>query len=409
MAGSLAMGRAKILEGTLGNIKIVETKAGNHQASAYTTDASGKRKRIRFTGATKSAAKLGLQAKALEIREDTLPFGGETPTVAHAIRDFLADLNVAEAEEAVDGSVRPQTADQYHRHGGYAIHLLGGIELKKLTPGKMQSQLKSLIDTKAQTGHTTARLTHAVLRMALDRAVRLEVLTLNPAKGVRLPKKPKRGPVAPSPETLQRFRELLHEWTYAKGRSGPNPSVHYLHITELMLGTGLRIGEACVLRWCDIDFDRGLVEITGTYNERGTRRHQHEPKTRSSRRTLHLPEGVLTTLQERYTQLQRPEPHEYLFATRNGTPLAPTAIRTAYRKALNYAHAKLETPIHPHGFRKAVATAITDLAGLEAAAEQLGHSDTRTTANFYSMRPLVKKNQTAALDKLVGPTSTTSS
>ena len=31
-----------------------------------------------------------------------------------------------------------------------------------------------------------------------------------------------------------------------------------------MLATGARLGEACALRWSDVDFDRQLVSITGT-------------------------------------------------------------------------------------------------------------------------------------------------
>lgn len=36
---------------------------------------------------------------------------------------------------------------------------------------------------------------------------------------------------------------------------------HWYPIFAVMLGTGLRVGEATGLRWCDIDLDKGMVDV----------------------------------------------------------------------------------------------------------------------------------------------------
>ncbi|MNW67088.1 hypothetical protein D3C74_456300 [compost metagenome] len=61
---------------------------------------------------------------------------------------------------------------------------------------------------------------------------------------------------------------------------------------------------------------------------------------------------------------------------------------------------KLPGHVPPHAFRRAVATALADSVGVEAAAEQLRHKSTRTTLEHYIRRSEMAKDRTSILGEL---------
>lgn len=69
-----------------------------------------------------------------------------------------------------------------------------------------------------------------------------------------------------------------------------------------------------------------------------------------------------------------------LFSTRNGTPHTTNNIRRRLRDVTTKAGI---ADVTPHRFQRAVATAINKAAGIELAAELLGHTDTRITQRHY--------------------------
>lgn len=74
---------------------------------------------------------------------------------------------------------------------------------------------------------------------------------------------------------------------------------HYWHpIFTVMLGTGMRVGEVCGLRWEDIDFENGIIDVNHTlvyYNHRdenGCYFNIHTPKTKAENRQIPMTEEV---------------------------------------------------------------------------------------------------------------------
>lgn len=66
----------------------------------------------------------------------------------------------------------------------------------------------------------------------------------------------------------------------------------------LALTLGLRRGEICGLSWCDIDFERGIVDISHSYDSHGNLK---ETKTKAGMRLLPLSDTtrqVLLTMKE---------------------------------------------------------------------------------------------------------------
>lgn len=65
---------------------------------------------------------------------------------------------------------------------------------------------------------------------------------------------------------------------------------------------GLRLGEVCGLRWSDVDLDTSTLAVQGQYVRVDGVWTWMEPKTESSRRTLMMPEFVITALRAHRTR-----------------------------------------------------------------------------------------------------------
>lgn len=131
---------------------------------------------------------------------------------------------------------------------------------------------------------------------------------------------------------------------------------------ELVLLTGLRIGEVLALTPGAVDLDGGRLVVAAT---RGKGGRVGSPKTTSSERTVTLTPRAVEILRARVTQAR---PHEYLW---EGS--IDGAARDAFRDAR--AAAGIDVPrLGWHSLRHG-ATALMDAAGLQlrGAAQQLGH------------------------------------
>ena len=64
---------------------------------------------------------------------------------------------------------------------------------------------------------------------------------------------------------------------------------HWYPVFAVMVGTGLRVGETTGLRWCDIDFEEGMIDVNHTlvYYQHGPKDgcycHIHTPKNKGGR------------------------------------------------------------------------------------------------------------------------------
>jgi integrase len=98
----------------------------------------------------------------------------------------------------------------------------------------------------------TIRLMHRSLRTALSQAVVWELITKNPAVGVKLPRrKARKAPLVSSLPDIRRMIEALPE---------PSKSV-----VTLIVFASLRVGEVLGLRWTRVKEDR-LVIIERVYD-----------------------------------------------------------------------------------------------------------------------------------------------
>ena len=169
--------------------------------------------------------------------------------------------------------------------------------------------------------------------------------------------------------------------------SGPKPDGQLGAIVEVMLGTSARIGEVLAIRRRDVDITSPLpsIRIAGTVvSSKGepTQRQDH-PKTAKSRRTVAIPTFTAEAVRRRLARLADPSLDALLFCSREGTPLSTNNVRRQLRRVMDIAGI---TGVTPHTFRRTVATAINEQAGVELAAELLGHTDPKITIQHYIRR-----------------------
>ena len=231
-------------------------------------------------------------------------------------------------------------------------------------------------------------------------AVRHGVLPANPVRDVgRLPK-PRKVVQAMTFDEVERVRHALHLWRTTKA-VGPKKSRACTDLFDLLLATGCRIGEACALRWQDIDLHAGTLTIGGTmvFLKGAGWQRQEFPKTAAGQRTIHLPPFALAMLRRRQSE----EPHRLdnpLFASRAGTFVQPDNMRRSLRCALQ-PQADLKW-VSPHVFRKTVATVLSGQGLVSEAAAQLGHADENITKKFYIQKPSTAPDVSHALETLIG-------
>ncbi|SFU01110.1 Phage integrase family protein [Geodermatophilus amargosae] len=167
-----------------------------------------------------------------------------------------------------------------------------------------------------------------------------------------------------------------------------------------MLGTDVRIGEACALRWSAVDLEAGSLKIEATLV--GVPGEglaiQEFPKTTAGRRTIALPAFVVDLLQDRRRLLRPNAESQVAFPSPNGRLRDPHNTSTDLRRALDRAGF---TWVTSHVVRKTVATRL-DEAGLSARriADHLGHNRPSLTQDVYMGRGLASPEAASALQRL---------
>lgn len=147
----------------------------------------------------------------------------------------------------------------------------------------------------------------------------------------------------------------------------------------LCLFTGLRVGELCGLQWRDIDLKNGMISVSRTVqrvNLSGTSKViVGSPKSRSSARSIPIPEFVTATL----TSIKGTE-DTYLI-TGTAKPIEPRTMQNRFHKILKECGLR---NINFHILRHTYATVCIEHGfDSKTLSELLGHADASITLNRY--------------------------
>lgn len=319
-----------------------------------------------------------------------------TPTVGR----FLEDWYTLHRDEW-----RPGTRRGYRfAIDLYLVPAFGPLRLEQLAPQIIQ---RWLTDHKEKHG-ARRRITyaHAVLRSALSEAQRLQLVTFNAATRVTVPK-PKARQIVPL--TVEQAAAFLK--TAKTHRLGA--------LFSVALACGLRLGEACGLKWDDVDIETGEVRIRQQLQRVEKRLVLQELKTDKSRRTLVLPKVCVTALREhRKRQLKERlkagadwVDTGLVFTTyarrgagrKVGAGLQPRNVLRLLHGLLDAAEPKLPR-MRFHDLRHSAASLLlASGAELAEVSMLLGHSELRVTMDFYAhLQKQTAAKAAARMDALLG-------
>lgn len=159
----------------------------------------------------------------------------------------------------------------------------------------------------------------------------------------------------------------------------------------LSLNTGIRIGELCALRWCDIEMEKGIMTIHNTlqrvYNQNANPRTKviiGNPKTEKSVRNIPL-SPKLQNIIKKLPDIN----YEGYILTNNSSYMEPRTFRRFYK---NFLLKYNINGLNFHCLRHSFATRlIQNGADYKCVSELLGHTNINTTLNMYVHPDLKQK------------------
>lgn len=214
-------------------------------------------------------------------------------------------------------------------------------------------------------------------------AIKCGLVTTNPCVGISVVKTEKKERC---PYTLEEEVALLD-------RLSEKASLQYQVLFRFMIFCGMRRGEVLGLEWKDIDFETGLCSIrrTSQYRGDGVGIYTSTPKTKSSCRTLKLPDEMLTVLKrfkfEQNSSLVKNSdiwhPTDRLFTQYNGLPMHPARPYNWLQRFCEREHLPFKGL---HSFRHAFATEMitSGQVDIKTVSSILGHSEVSTTLDIYT-------------------------
>ena len=237
---------------------------------------------------------------------------------------------------------------------------------------------------------------HSCLCGILSDAVEAGYITHNPAwRAYRKKGAPQERPVADE-ETVQRLITALE-----------GQSLKYEVYFKLILATGMRRGEACGLRWSDIDWRQRALHIRrNVVKLSGQPILVKEPKTRAGVRVVYLSKELCKLLrvwqkESAWEKEQRGEggleEEDYLFRQPCGDPMVPSTFTFRFKKILR--EGNLPDNLNVHSLRHTNASMlIAQGVDVRTVAGLLGHAQPSTTLDIYSHA--FDKNKKLAQEKL---------
>lgn len=269
-------------------------------------------------------------------------------------------------------SIRPSSYKAYSSVVEQCIKpALGKHKLKDLRHEMIQKFVNDLSD-KGQV-HMSIVRAHSILHGALDQAVTNGLVLKNVSLKVKFPKQSKKESMRVlSAEEQAKFIEFAKDDPYGE-------------IFIIMLATGLRIGEALVLTWNDIDFDKGMLQVnkTLTYKRMGSnfKLGVGLTKTEAGTREVPLLDSITNLLQEKIRQ-DIPNQHNLLFSNISGELLDSSVVRSHFHQIAKKVGID---GVHPHTLRHTFATrGLENGIDLKVMQELLGHSSIKMTADTYT-------------------------
>ena len=281
----------------------------------------------------------------------------------------------------------PGTLENYRTALQRAAAVFGDMKMADITNltvkqyiNDLQTSGKNQLNGKPL-AHKTILKHYIVLHALFENAVENQVIAVSPMQNMKRPK-PRKDETPKEPVV---YTESEVQYIY---RCLDNEPLKWKAFIMFAIDSGCRRGEIIGLKWSEIDFKTGKVNICrNAQYTAGKGTYISTTKNRKNR-VIYLNRPVLTVLAEWKQQQallhfgQGIPLNGFCFTQDNGemmNPQAPTSYLSRFGKKYNL------PGIHPHALRHTMATlSIANGADIVSVSEKLGHAEPSITLNVYS-------------------------
>lgn len=298
----------------------------------------------------------------------------------------------------------------------YNNHIKEKLGNRRIGSVKYSDIQRYYIDLLGEQGYSynTVQLIQAILCQLFDIAVMDNIIRANPTnkalqKAKRITNAEPKKRHALTEDEQARFIDFVYGSAVYK---------KWGNLFTVLLGTGLRIGEALGLRWQDCDFNNNTINVNHTIlyaPKAATMQYEYRistPKTASGVRVVPMFNDVKNALiKERETQRQRSSEFavdgytDFVFLNRNGRVCTPASIFGTIQRITNaYNAMELSMAIQedrqpktlpqfgPHNLRHTFCTRLCENEqNIKIIQDIMGHSNITTTMDVYSEATISKK------------------
>ena len=277
----------------------------------------------------------------------------------------------------------------------HVLPIIGHAKLDTLQPGQLET-VYSIALSNGRSPQTVVHV-HRVVHSMLRQAERWQLINRNVASLVKPPRVPHREMRILNKAEVREFLRV------ARGS-------RLEAMWQLAIGTGMRSGEMFGLQWKSVDLDRGMLTVRATLEWRARQGPRlSEPKSRRSRRQLHLTPSVVKALHAHRTrQLEEQlrlgaawQDSGFVFTSITGTPLRTENVTRRYFKPLLRA-ALIDQAVRVHDLRHtAISLALSAGVAPTDVADMAGHSVAVTLQRYAHALPGAPMRAANAIEAIV--------
>lgn len=292
---------------------------------------------------------------------------------------------------------------------------IGDALISELTDVYIQTYLLDPIINEDKLSYSSAKKVFNALNAFLKYAVYKKMISNNPMYYMKAPKDngscdvndidfntDEEELIALTMEEMQMLRSVL----YTRWKSGEQKRRYAMGGgMDLILNTGMRMGEALALRWTDVDWNKKTISITKNIITVKNRTNtgtayklilQDTPKTNKSRRVIPLNKAAINALNDLKEQPGY-NPRGFIIHTAEGKAFGP---RNYEQQLGNMCKAAGIRKIGVHALRHTYATRLFEKGvDVKIISELLGHSTTEITYRIYiHVIEQLKENAVQALE-----------
>lgn len=292
--------------------------------------------------------------------------------------------------ERVDGKLKENTREKYHRLAARTYKAIGHLRLDKITKRHIQLFINNLEEdginqvTKKKLSSKSVSDYLSFVSSIFGYAIELNMLKENPCRGVKVSVEEYKDDLP----AVQKYYSIEEAQNFLDCLNPEVPLRKAFFIIDIFCG--FRKGEILGLEWPDIDFDAGIISIKREAEYTKDKGHYTDkPKTKKAIRSLKMPNVVKQILLERKQEQKQDQINagdlwhetDRVFTDHFGNQLGSSSM---YNWVTRFCEKHGLRRVSLHSFRHLNASLlISSGVDVESVADMLGHAQASTTMNIY--------------------------